>query len=161
MTRGFWTALAVVGAVLVETAIGYLVPVPGRLFDPFLLVVVYCALAGGETHGMLTGVAAGWVQDALFGGRVLGLSALSKLTVGFVVGLAGGRFLMTSVPARALALLVASLADGLMVPWLASVFGLDLAPLGPLALFGRAALNATVGGFLFALVERRLQGSSR
>ena len=159
MTRAFWTALAIVGAVLVETALGYLVPQPGRLFDPFLLVVVYCALAGGETHGMLTGVAAGWVQDALFGGRVLGLAGLSKLALGFAVGLAGGRFLITSAPARALAVLVASLADGLLVPWLASVFGLELAPLAPLALVGRAAVNASVGGVLFALVERRLQGS--
>ena len=161
MTRVFWTALAIVGAVLVETAIGYLVPVPGRLFDPFLLVVVYCALAGGETHGMLTGVAAGWVQDVLFGGRVLGLAGLSKLLVGFAAGLAGGRFLITGTAARALTVLVATLADGLLVPWLASVFALELAPLGPLAFVGRAALNATLGGLLFALVERRLQGATR
>ena len=34
---------------------------------------------------VLAGVAAGWVQDLLFGGPILGLSALSKLLVGFVV----------------------------------------------------------------------------
>jgi rod shape-determining protein MreD len=107
MKRGFWTAVAVFGAVLVETGLGYLVPAPGRLFDPFLLVVVACALVGGEQHGMLAGVAAGWVQDVLFGGRVLGLSALSKLVVGYVVGVAGRRFLITTSGARALALFVA------------------------------------------------------
>ena len=63
VSRAFWTGLAIAGAVLVETALGYLVPAPGRYLDPFLLVVVYCALAGGETHGMLAGAAAGWVQD--------------------------------------------------------------------------------------------------
>ena len=57
-----------------------------RVFDPFLLVVVYCGLTGGEVHGMLAGAAAGWVQDVHFGGRILGLSGLSKLLVGFGVG---------------------------------------------------------------------------
>ncbi len=157
MSRALWTGLAILGAVLVETALGYLLPSPGRLLDPFLLVVVYCALSGGETHGMLAGVAAGWVQDSLFGGRVLGIAALAKLLVGFAVGLAGGRFLISSVAARAVTVFLATLADGLLVPWLASVFTLELLPQGPLAFVGRAALNALVGGALYALVERRLQ----
>ena len=157
MSRALWTALALAGAVLVETGLAHLVTAPGRYLDPFLLVVVYCSLAGGETHGMLTGVAAGWVQDALFGGRVLGISALSKLLIGFAAGLAGGRFLISGAAARAVTVFLATLADGLLVPWLASVFTLELLPQGPLALLGRAALNALVGGALYALVERRLQ----
>ncbi len=157
MRRAFWTGAAVFGAVLVETALGYLAPGPGRLFDPFLLVVVSCALIGGETHGMLSGVAAGWVQDVVFGGRVLGLSALSKLLVGFAVGLAGGRFLISSSAARALTLFVASLADGLIVPWLASIFSLELTALGMLTLLLRAAIHALVGAALLALVERRIE----
>ena len=155
MRRVLWTGLAIVGAVLVETALGYLFPVPGRFLDAFLLVVVYCALSGGELHGMLAGAAAGWVQDVLFGGRVLGLAALSKLLIGFAVGLAGGRFLITGTTARALTVFLASLADGLLLPWLASVFTLELLPQGPLALVGRGAFNALVGGVLYALVDRR------
>ena len=161
MRRVIWTALAILGAVLTETALGYLVPGPGRLFDPFLLIVVYCGLIGGETHGMLAGVAAGWVQDVMFGGRVLGLSALSKLLVGFASGLVGGRFLITGAPARALTLFLASLADGLIVPWLASIFTLELLPLGVLALLLRASVNALVGGVLIALVERRIESTRR
>ncbi len=157
MKRSFWTAAAILGAVLVETGLGYLVPGPGVLFDPFLLVLVYCALVGGETHGMLAGLTAGWVQDVLFGGRVLGFSALSKLIVGYLVGLAGGRFLITGAAARALTLFVASLADGLLVPWLASIFAVELLPLGPTALLLRAALNALIGGTLMAFAERRLE----
>ena len=157
MTRALWTALAVLGAVLVETALGYLLPGPGRYVDPFLLVVVYCALLGGESYGMLSGAFAGWVQDALFGGRVLGLSALAKLLLGFVVGLAGARFLISATTARALTVFFATLAEGLLVPWLASVFTLEALPQGPLVLLARATLNAALGGMLFALVERRLQ----
>jgi rod shape-determining protein MreD len=157
VSRATWTLVAVAGAVLVETALGYLVPSPGLYLDPFLLVVVYCALAGGETHGMLAGAAAGWVQDVLFGGRVLGLGALAKLVVGFAAGTAGGRFLITRLPARTLVVLLATLADGLTVRWLASVFSLETGGLAPLALATRATVNAVVGGLLFALVDRRRQ----
>jgi rod shape-determining protein MreD len=157
MSRVFWTGLAIVGAVLVQTALGHLVATPGRYIDPFLLVVVYCALVGGEIHGMLAGVAAGWVQDALFGGRVLGLSALSKLAIGYAVGSAAGRFLMTGAAARALAVLVAAIADALLVEWLASVFNLESRPLGLLGLLTRGTVSAVVGGLLFTLVDRRLQ----
>ncbi len=157
MSRAFWTGAAILGAILVETALGYLLPGVGRVLDPFLLVIVYCALVGGEVHGMLAGVAAGWVQDILFGGRVLGISALSRLIVGFVVGAAGRRFLITGAASRALTVFLATLADGLIVPWLASVFALDLMPLGPTALLLHAAVNALVGGALFALAERRLE----
>jgi len=155
VSRAVWTGLAIAGAVLVETGLGYLVPAPGRYLDPFLLVAIYCSLVGGEMHGMLAGAAAGWVQDTLFGGRVLGLSALSKLLVGFVAGLAGGRFMIASAAARALVILLATTADALLVQWLASVFSLEVTVLPPLAFASRATLNALVGGLLFAVVDRR------
>jgi rod shape-determining protein MreD len=156
MSRALWTAVALAGAVLVETALAHLVSSPGRYLDPFLLVVVYCGLVFGETHGMLAGSAAGWVQDAMFGGRVLGISALVKLLVGFAVGLAGGRFLIATTAARALVVLFASVADALLMQWLASVFSLEALILPPLALATRATLSALAGGLLFALVDQRL-----
>lgn len=159
MKRLFWTAVAILGAVLVETALGYLVSEPGRYLDPFLLVVVYCALSGGEGQGLLAGTAAGWVQDLLFGGPILGLSALAKLLVGFVVGAAGSHFLISGAPARALVLLLASAADALLVQWLASVFAIEASPMSPVILTSRATLTAVVGGLLYAVIDRRLQGS--
>jgi len=156
MRRAFWTAAGIIGAMLVETALGYLVPGPGRYLDPFLLVVVYCGLVGGETHGMLAGVAAGWVQDVLFGGRILGLSAIAKLVVGFSVGAASSQFVLTSPSARALVLLLATAADALLVQWLATVFAIEAAPLSPVVLLSRASVTAVVGGLLYALVDRRL-----
>jgi rod shape-determining protein MreD len=154
-----WTAVALAGAVLVETALGYLVSEPGRYVDPFLLVVVYAGLSGGEGQGMLTGMAAGWVQDVLFGGPVLGLSALAKLIVGFAVGAAGSRFLIASTPARALVLLLATTADALLVQWLASVFAIEASPMSPVTLASRATLTAVAGGILYSLVDRQLQRS--
>jgi rod shape-determining protein MreD len=155
-----WTALALAAAVLVETALGYLVTEPGRYLDPFLLVVVYAGLRGGEGQGMLTGMAAGWVQDVLFGGPVLGLSALAKLVVGFAVGAASSRFLIAGTPARALVLLFATAVDALLVQWLASMFAIAAAPMSPLALASRATLTAVAGAILYSLVDRRLQQGS-
>jgi rod shape-determining protein MreD len=143
----------------VETALGYLVSEPGRYLDPFLLVVVYCALRGGEGQGLLAGMAAGWVQDTLFGGPVLGLSALAKLLVGFFVGTAGTHFLISGPSARALVLLLATVAEALLVQWLASVFAIEASPMSPVTLASRATFTAAVGGALYALIDRRLQGS--
>lgn len=157
MRRFFWTTVAIVGALLAETGLSYLVTEPGRYLDPFLLVVVYCALTGGETHGMLAGMAAGWVQDVHFGGEVLGLSALSKLIVGFAVGAAGSHLLITSTSARALVLLLATVTDAVLVMWLASVFAIGVSPMNPVTLASRATFTAVVGAVLFALIDRRLQ----
>jgi rod shape-determining protein MreD len=157
--RVVWTAVAILGALLVETGLSYLVTGPGEYLDPFLLVVVYCALSGGEIHGMLAGMAAGWVQDIHFGGEVLGLSALSKLVVGFAVGAAGAHLLITTTSARALVLLLATVADAVLVMWLASVFAIGASPMDPVTLASRATLTAVVGGVLFALIDRRLQGA--
>jgi rod shape-determining protein MreD len=159
LKRLFWTTVAILGAVLVETALGYLVSEPGRYLDPFLLVVVYCALSGGEGQGLLAGTAAGWVQDLLFGGPILGLSALAKLLVGFAVGAAGSHFLINGAPARTLVLLLASAADTLLVQWLAAVFAIEASPMSPVTLTSRATLTAVVGGLLYAVIDRRLRGS--
>ena len=155
--KTFWTALALLAAVVLQAGLIQLVPGQARVFDPFLLLVVYCALRGGETHGMLTGAAAGWMQDVLFGGPVLGLSALSKIVAGFAVGVAGARFLLVGPGARTLVLLAATLGDAFLFQWLATVFDIRTLELSPLGLLWRATVNASLGVVLFELVDRRVR----
>ncbi|MFI4946619.1 MAG: hypothetical protein ACHP85_25295, partial [Burkholderiales bacterium] len=88
--------------------------------------------------------------------RVLGISGLAKLLVGYAVGIGAGRFLIATTAARALVVMLASAADALLLQWLASVFSLEALFLPPLALATRATLNALFGGLLFALVDQRL-----
>jgi rod shape-determining protein MreD len=154
--KPFLIGVAILMALVVSTALGQLVPPLGRIVDPFLLVVVYCALRGGETHGMLAGLAAGWVQDAQFAGPVLGFSPLCKIIIGFTVGLAGSRFLLAGLGARTLVLLAASAADTLLFQWLAAVFDVRIIDPGPLGLLWRATVNAALGVALFELIDRRL-----
>ena len=152
-----WTGGALVVALVLQSTLGILVPGEARIVDPFLLVVVYCGLVGGETHGMLAGMAAGWVQDIHFGGPVAGLSGLTKLLVGFGVGVAGSRFLVVGTAPRLLVLFAASLADAILFERLALVFELPLSSLTILSLLGRATANALAGAVLFELAEMRFR----
>jgi rod shape-determining protein MreD len=154
--RAFGTGLALLAALLLQTALTQLLPSYAQVFDPFLLVLVYCGLSGGETHGMLAGAVGGWIQDVLFAGRVLGLSGLTKLLVGFAVGLAGSRFHLTEPAPRALVLLLAALADAALLASLAAAFDVAVTPLTAPRLLARAALNAAVGVACFGLFERQL-----
>lgn len=151
----FWTGLAILGAFLLQSALGWLLPSYARFVDPFLVVVVSCALAGGETHGMLAGAAAGWVQDALFGGRILGLSGLSKVLVAFLVGVAGARFQLGEAGPRALVLALSTLLDAFLLSSLASVFNVTLNPVPFWGHLLRASANAALGLLAFRGLESR------
>ena len=153
-------AIAILLALLLESALSHWLPAQARVFDPFLLVVVYCALAGVEAHGMLAGAAAGWVQDVFFGGRVLGIAPLSKIVVGFGVGRAARHFLLVGPGPRTLVLMGSAVADALLYVWLASVFDVPTLPLPPLALASRATVNAALGVVLFELGDRHLKMDS-
>ena len=154
--RTFWTAVAMLGALLLQSALSHTVPAAARLFDPFLLVLVYCGLVFGETHAMLAGAAGGWIQDVHFGGSVLGISGLTKVLIGFGVGVAATRFQLTDVGPRVLVLLAAVLIDALLLRGLAATFDVAVAPLSPGGLGGRAVLNSLLGAAAFELMERRL-----
>jgi rod shape-determining protein MreD len=143
----FLLALSILAALLLQSVLTQLAPPQARLFDPFLIVVVYCGLALGESYGMFAGTLAGWIQDVYFGGTVMGLSGLTKTLIGFAVGVAGGRLLVSGLAQRLL----------LFFERLATVFELNLAELSLSGLLGRCTVNAIVGAGLFELFERRVR----
>jgi rod shape-determining protein MreD len=154
--RAFWTVVGLVGALALQSVLSLLFPRHAQLLDPFLLVVVYSALTAGETHGMLVGTAAGWMQDVHFGGRVQGLSALTKLLVGFAVGVASARFHLAEPSARVLVIFAATVVDALVITRLAAGFSVPAHEIYPLGLLARACLNAALGLGLYEIVDRRL-----
>ena len=157
----FWTAAALIAALLLQTVLSLVLPGYARVFDPFLLVLVYCGLTGGATRAMLAGAAAGWVQDVHFGGPVLGLSGLTKVLVGFGVGVGSTRFHLAEPGARVLVLVVATLMDALVFNRLAAVFDVSAYALSPVGLLVRAVTNAVVGILVFEAIDRRLNAPSR
>ena len=154
--KAFWTVVALLGAFLVQSALTHIVPRQARMVDLFVLVLVYCGLVGGETHAMLAGAAGGWMQDVQFGGGVVGLSGLTKVLVGFGVGLSGTRFHLTEPGARVMVLFAATLLDGLIFERLASAFDVRVNALSLAGVLTRAALNAALGGVIFFYVDRYL-----
>jgi rod shape-determining protein MreD len=157
----FWTAVALLVAFVFQSALTHVVPRQARMVDLFVLVLVYCGLVGGETHAMLAGAAGGWVQDVQFGGGVVGLSGLTKVLVGFGVGLSGTRFHLTEPGARVLVLFAATLADALVFERLASAFDVRIETLSLGGLLTRATLNAALGGVVFFYVDRYLTRHKR
>jgi len=151
-----WSATGLVVAVLLQKLLGLFGSPDIILPDPFLILLVYAALRGGETRGMLFGMASGWVQDVLFAGPIVGFSALAKLLVGFGVGVAGARFLVSGVLPRALVTCCAALLDILLHERLAAALGVEVRelPLQPLLL--RAALSGLLAVPCFALLDRRV-----
>jgi len=152
----FWTAVALLVALLFQSALTHIVPHQARMVDLFVLVLVYCGLVGGETHAMLAGAAGGWMQDVQFGGGVVGLSGLTKVLVGFGVGLSGTRFHLTEPGARVLVLFAATLVDALVFERLASAFDVRIETLSLAGLLTRAVMNAALGGLVFFYVDRYL-----
>lgn len=157
----FWTAVALLVAFLLQSALTHLVPRQAMMVDLFVLVLVYCGLVGGETHAMLAGAAGGWVQDVQFGGGVVGLSGLTKVLVGFGVGLSGTRFHLTEPAARVMVLFAATLVDALLFQRLASAFDVRIETLSLGGLLTRAVLNAALGGVVFFYVDRHLARRKR
>ena len=157
----FWSALAILAALLAQTGLGLVQPSYGRLFDPFLLVLVYCGLTGGASHAMLAGAAAGWVQDVHFGGPIFGLSGLTKVLVGYAVGVGSTRFHLAEPGARVLVLVLATIMDAIVFNRLAAVFDVAAYALSPLGLLARAATNAIVGLIVFETIDRRLRPPMR
>jgi cell shape-determining protein MreD len=150
--RYAWTAAALLVALVLHSALGILAPSEVRIVDPFMVVVVYCGLTGGETHGMLAGAAAGWIQDIHFGGPIVGLSALAKLVIGFGVGVAGNRFMIVGTPPRSLTLFVAVIVEALLLH--------QLALLTLFALIARATITALLGALVFETIDLRLKRST-
>jgi rod shape-determining protein MreD len=152
--RVFWTAGALLAALLLQTALTQIAPGHARILDPFLIVLVYCGLTGGEMYGMLAGAAAGWIQDIHFGGSVLGLSGLTKILIGFSVGIASTRLHLVEAAARALVLFLATAADALIYTQLASVFDVASYEITPGGVLVRALVNAVVGVVAYEILER-------
>jgi rod shape-determining protein MreD len=156
-----WLAAGLATALIAQSALSLWDPSLGRVVDPFLIVVVFCGLAWGETWGLLGGAAAGWIQDVHFGGTILGLTALSRLILGYTVGAAGSRLLLTSPGARLLVLFAATVADAWIFEGLASAFDVAQAPLSGVALTVRGASNALLGTMILAAVDRRARRELR
>ena len=103
---------------------------------------------------MLTGLLAGFIQDALgVPGGLFGLNAFSKVLVGYVLATLGARTLVVKPVSVGLLLALASVADAMTVGgvlWVLRGEFLVASP-GPLAL--RALLTGAVAAVVHAILR--------
>ena len=102
--------------------------------------------------GLLSGAAAGLVQDALSSG-VIGIGGLAKTVVGFVTGLIGSQFIVAQPFSRFVVFAAATLVHALL--FIGLYVALDLREFGSpvAAVTGQAFGNAVLGVVAFQLVE--------
>lgn len=148
--RSAWVLLATVLAVAVQTTLNRYFA--GRYLDLGLVVVVYNALAAGQTAGMLTGSVAGLFQDAMSGG-VIGMAGLSNTIVGFLAGTLGTQFIVTHTLPRFVVFFVATIVNVAVFIGLYELLGLRPFGFPAAQLAGQALGNATVGVLAFNIVE--------
>ena len=81
--------------------------------DFVLIAVVLLSFSNGRITGTVFGFSAGWLQD-VYSPEFLGLNALCKSVVGFVVGYASGGLLEANVIAQGIVLFLAALLHDLL-----------------------------------------------
>ena len=130
----------------------------GAVPDVVLLYVAYVALRRGRVTGAVTGFAAGLLMDVVVNPSTLGIHALLKTLMGFVVGLfqseQGEHLRLTPVQAFVGALVVAVVHNGLLTILLA----LDQDTRTPFLIFGLwlgSALYTAVVALAGALFRSR------
>jgi rod shape-determining protein MreD len=121
--------------------------------DFVLVAVVYVALSYGPVAGLLSGTAAGLAQDALSGG-ILGIGGLAKTIVGFLTGIIGAQFIVSSALPRFVMFFMASVVHAACFM---GIYALrpdaraTAVPYGQIAL--QALGNAAIGLLSFQAVE--------
>jgi len=150
------TAVAVialgVGMVLQTTLSGFFVGTAAAV-NLVLVAVVYLALAYGPVTGMLSGMVGGLVQDALAGG-IVGLGGMTKTLIGFVVGVLGAQFNLSSTPPRLVMFVAATFVHQLMLAGLQRITGGPVMSLQFSGMLVQALINGVIGSIAFVIVEQ-------
>jgi rod shape-determining protein MreD len=125
-----------------------------------LVATVYVALAFGAVTGMLAGTIGGLAQDAL-GGGIVGIGGMTKTITGFVVGVLGAQFNLSTTVPRLVMFVAATFVHNVMFEGLHAMIGGR--PFTPhwSAMLVEALVNGLVGVTMFLLVERGPEAMQR
>ena len=105
-------AIAVLGGGVAHATVGSALRIADVAPDIPLIVVVLLALRRGPEFGCGAGFVAGLLQDAATGG-LLGVQALTKSVVGFVIGVVGSRLRVSQPLVQVPGLVLLSVLEGL------------------------------------------------
>jgi hypothetical protein len=156
-------------ALALQTSLARFLTPGGGLVDFVFIAVVYIALSGGPTEGMIAGALAGLAQDALAATgaaqeisigagsvtmrSIIGIGGLAKTVVGFFAGIIGSQFIVARPLPRALVFFTATVAHAIIFVGLYRVIdrAYELQTLA--ATLRQAGANALVGVLVFQIAD--------
>ena len=152
--------LAIGVALVLQTTLSGLMVGGTIAVNLVLVAVVYLSLAYGAVSGMLAGTIGGLAQDALAGG-IVGIGGMSKTIIGFVVGVLGAQFNLSSTVPRLVIFVAATFVHELMFEGLHAMIGGRPFGLQYSATLIQALVNGLVGVTVFLIVERGPEAMQR
>jgi rod shape-determining protein MreD len=120
--------------------------------DVVLVLPVYIALTAGAGAGLLAASIAGLLQDSLSSG-ILGIGALAKTIVAYLVGVAGTQFILTGALQRFFTFFLATIAHAVIFMGLYVLLDLRQFPSPVPAVLTQAVGNGVVGVVGFEIVD--------
>jgi rod shape-determining protein MreD len=150
-TAAVLAALAV--ALMLQTTLAGMSMTGGTRVNLVLVAVVYLALSYGAVTGLVAGTVGGLAQDAIAGG-VVGIGGLSKTIVGFLVGVLGAQFIVSTPVPRFLMFVGASFVHEVCFQAVHALVESRGFRMQYSAAVVQAFVNGAVGIAVFLLVER-------
>jgi rod shape-determining protein MreD len=145
--------MAIATALVLQTALAGLMVGRPIAVNLVLVAVVYIALAYGAVTGMLAGTIGGLAQDALAGG-IVGIGGMTKTIVGFVVGVLGAQFNLSTTVPRLVMFVAATFVHEMMFAGLHALVGGRPFAWSYSAALVQALVNGLVGVTVFLIIER-------
>lgn len=106
------------GIILQTTVVNY-IAIFGVKPDLLLIIVVYLGFKRGSLTGEISGFFGGFLED-LFTGNLIGINALAKTIIGYIVGLARGKLAFENTITQVVITFIATLV-GVIISFFAAV----------------------------------------
>ncbi len=151
--------LGILGAFILYTLLGKISVSLLLIFNPFLLVVVYFALAKGEMFGAFAGTFCGLIQDS-FSLGVFGVAGLSQTIIGYLTGFVSKKINVVPLSRNFVFLLIMVTADLLIWAFLYSLIFAQRLNTGGALLFLRPLLMASCGSLFFYFKRKSKAGKA-
>jgi rod shape-determining protein MreD len=149
-------AVILLGALAGGLMLSSVWPISLMFFDLPLLVVLYYALDRGPTTGLSLGGVIGLVQDSL-SGSLFGAGAVARSLVGYAIGSAGARLVLTGPLPQFLLVAAGTIVARLLELLTLVLMGRRLVPPPLLGLLAVAVGNGLIGGVLLAFRTRETE----
>jgi rod shape-determining protein MreD len=140
-------------ALRLQTTLAGMSMTGGTRVNLVLVAVVYLALSYGAVTGLIAGTVGGLAQDAIAGG-IVGIGSLSKTIVGFLVGVLGAQFIVSTPVPRFLMFVGASFVHEVCFQAVTALVESRGFRMQYSAAVLQAFVNGAVGIAVFLLVER-------